>query len=542
MPRLIAPAPPSGTYARMFAMPTPTGVAATDQAALESVIAQAEFGGQVWFREGTYALNAAALVETPGITFRGIGPLTVLEQETWGQPVFDVLNADDTTITDMRLVHTGERTLLSGASVRDGGVKTYASGIWAAADRLHVARVQVDGFTSAVRLTNWDDATQTATGYASDCVIEDLVVANVDWGFVGKGLRRLRLRNVRGSYAATSGSADPVHLVYIAEGQASVDVDVADCWAHDSVGGHAYSFKNITGGSIRNMNANATEGLFTVQSCTDVDFDGFQALAQTQSSDLGLIYTTSDNTRVRFRSKGSIVFANDDGYKSVRLDGTDVVLQASTLRVTRAGGSTSAYEVVVQGTRCGVDDVTIEQLGAVVRRNIGLNAGSGHVVRRPTIRGGTHGVTVVSGATDCVIDYDPSLIDVSASGASRRAVSVGDASTRLSRRHKVAAFTTVSGSAAVGVYADEATNAEVNVTDATNITISNPVSAAHGYELVYSIRNNSGGAMGTVTFGSAFVTTGAFTAPASTKRRLIAFRYDVAAAKWYELWRSTADL
>ena len=52
--------------------------------------------------------------------------------------------------------------------------------------------------------------------------------------------------------------------------------------------------------------------------------------------------------------------------------------------------------------------------------------------------------------------------------------------------------------------------------------------------------NNSGGAMGTVSFGNLYlVAGGAFTSPCSGKRRSVRFRFD--GTYWVELSRSAAD-
>ena len=81
------------------------------------------------------------------------------------------------------------------------------------------------------------------------------------------------------------------------------------------------------------------------------------------------------------------------------------------------------------------------------------------------------------------------------------------------------------------------------VTDAVAFTIPNPTNAPSiantSPELIYDIYNNSGGAMGVITWGSAFKLAGAFTNPADTMHRFISFRYD--GTNWREASRSPAD-
>ena len=80
----------------------------------------------------------------------------------------------------------------------------------------------------------------------------------------------------------------------------------------------------------------------------------------------------------------------------------------------------------------------------------------------------------------------------------------------------------------------------VTVTNGTAFQIANPTSPREGVELTYDVFNSSGGTMGAVSFGSEFVTTGAFTVPANGKHRLITF-YRAKDNKWRERFRTAAD-
>lgn len=79
----------------------------------------------------------------------------------------------------------------------------------------------------------------------------------------------------------------------------------------------------------------------------------------------------------------------------------------------------------------------------------------------------------------------------------------------------------------------------VTVTDNVNFTFDIPTNPTEGQTITYSVFNNSGGAMGTVSFGADFKTAGAFTSPANGNRRNITFTYQ--SAKWREDTRSAAD-
>ena len=81
---------------------------------------------------------------------------------------------------------------------------------------------------------------------------------------------------------------------------------------------------------------------------------------------------------------------------------------------------------------------------------------------------------------------------------------------------------------------------KVTATDTVGYTISNPTNAVNGSELIFDIKNGSGGSMGTITWGNLYLLAGAFTNPADTKRRTITFYYD--GTNWVEVNRAAADI
>lgn len=70
----------------------------------------------------------------------------------------------------------------------------------------------------------------------------------------------------------------------------------------------------------------------------------------------------------------------------------------------------------------------------------------------------------------------------------------------------------------------------ITVTNGTAFTISAPTNApssARTQTLAIEVLNSSGGAMGVITWNGAFIfATGAWTNPANTKRRYVAFRWN----------------
>lgn len=80
----------------------------------------------------------------------------------------------------------------------------------------------------------------------------------------------------------------------------------------------------------------------------------------------------------------------------------------------------------------------------------------------------------------------------------------------------------------------------ITVTNGTAMTINAPSNPKNGQELTFDILNSSGGAMGAITWNAVFKLAGAFTNPASTKRRTIRYYYD--GTNWVEINRAAADI
>lgn len=83
--------------------------------------------------------------------------------------------------------------------------------------------------------------------------------------------------------------------------------------------------------------------------------------------------------------------------------------------------------------------------------------------------------------------------------------------------------------------------AMIRVTNTSGFTVANPTSPREGVELTFDIWNDSGGTMGTITWGSEFALTATFTNPANGKHRIIGF-YRRTDAKWGEIRRSSNDM
>lgn len=100
-------------------------------------------------------------------------------------------------------------------------------------------------------------------------------------------------------------------------------------------------------------------------------------------------------------------------------------------------------------------------------------------------------------------------------------------------------YRTLAYGATVTWNGESATLGLLTVTNSSAFTIAVPTTSWPGREVTYIIQNNSGGALGTITWASGFDLAGAFVNPANGARRVIKFVYDGAA--WREVSRTSAD-
>ena len=87
--------------------------------------------------------------------------------------------------------------------------------------------------------------------------------------------------------------------------------------------------------------------------------------------------------------------------------------------------------------------------------------------------------------------------------------------------------------------ASQAATFSITATNGTAFTISSPTNNTTGDVITYRIRNNSGGALGTLTWGTAFKLA-SWTQPATGFSRTITFGYD--GTNWIEQTRTTVDV
>jgi hypothetical protein len=115
------------------------------------------------------------------------------------------------------------------------------------------------------------------------------------------------------------------------------------------------------------------------------------------------------------------------------------------------------------------------------------------------------------------------------------------ASDLLALNYQIPGQAAVTYSASITPDASQGTNAIIVVSNTTAFTINAPLNPSNGQQLTVMVYNNSGGAMGTITWNAIFHMN-AFTNPATARSQSITFVYSVGLGQWYEVTRTSASV
>jgi len=109
----------------------------------------------------------------------------------------------------------------------------------------------------------------------------------------------------------------------------------------------------------------------------------------------------------------------------------------------------------------------------------------------------------------------------------------------LTARQAIATAAAPAYGTTVAIDASTGNEFDINVTNGTAFTISNPVNGVVGQTITLTIRNSSGGAVGTITWGNLFRMS-AWTSPATGNSRSLVLR--LYGTTWVEMARTPADV
>lgn len=304
--------------------------------------------------------------------------------------------------------------------------------------------------------------------------------------------------------------------------------DFCSCWIHDNTAegvkiiGNGAGIINFFGGNVENNGTygfNFNPPVAGLASCSIVGMDieqngnyttGIGLWVQANVSSLNVIGCDFQGNSANAKQwKG---FQIDSGASRVHLLGNRI--QGHSTQSTIAGASCTVDDLAgIGGDGCTADYLT--QYATTSGTNyveITPEGGDANIQVRLTPKGtqslDLNGPTSVAGSLTATKSVIENLV-------------------------------TLTYSATIATDASTGNEFTVTVVDANAFTISNPTNATSGQRIVYTIRNTSGGALGAVTWGTAFKMA-AWTSPATANSRSITFRYD--GTNWVEIARTASDI
>lgn len=105
-------------------------------------------------------------------------------------------------------------------------------------------------------------------------------------------------------------------------------------------------------------------------------------------------------------------------------------------------------------------------------------------------------------------------------------LATGEVTGVLPPQNKAHILLTATYGASVTIDAAQSDVFAVTANDANNFTIANPRSSVKGVELMFIVKNDTAGALGTLTWDTQYKLAGAWIQPAAGKRRTITFVSD----------------
>lgn len=262
----------------------------------------------VFFPEGTWQITDRLLVDTAGVKIIGIGKGSIVRQDTWGKPAFEV-KADDIWVDGFYLLSTQTKTAISATPFYEGtSARGYSSGVYVAnSDRYKLTNLYVSGFVAGLKLRG----EVSDSSLSEDGIVENLQGHTLDQGIVFMQQRGLRIDGVDVQDTALTQTGDPVHTIYsvgtpIGSEVHSEDVIINNIYSRDSTDqGHMIQLKYAKGFTGTNWNARNVKGLYLSENTIDSNFsvlNGFE-MGDVTSDSVGIIHISGTSDRRNRLSK-----------------------------------------------------------------------------------------------------------------------------------------------------------------------------------------------------------------------------------------------
>lgn len=460
----------SATFARADVAPinvlaagaSPSKTAVENTTILNAVLAQAAAEGRaVYFpaTETPIEINDALVVTGPGLRVYGDGPqYLAVRQTVWPKPFIDAGTHDGVTVENIRAINTAPRVQTGFMTAfRGNTAKNYSCFLYSNANNTTLRNCSSDGFNAGFFNLG------TAATRLSNAIVDGFEFRDGEFGVFCDYMDGVQIRNVWGDYSFSTGGSQAPHLLYLGAFTDSnmTGVVVDNLRAENSTGGAAFQFKDIIGGTIRNLHATGCAGVASMAHLTDTTIDGVTSLGDVlpASSTEGSLCSISLDPMIRVSIANVNIELVNDAPAIRFLSGEKCRLDNASIRVAHTSAQSGEKgDIEIRG-EWEVNRPRVVNTGANAWNSIVIFDGSGAVVRDPATTGVRIPVKVRDSATGTRVYYDAARLgvhgtvglqplDMGFGGANdAKAIPIPSPTATFGRRNLVVAnFDTASGS------------------------------------------------------------------------------------------------
>jgi len=316
----------------------------------------------IFFKSGLFPVSSPILPEE-GVFFLGENKeKVVIEQRTWGYPAFDVFNRPNVSISNLTILSKQPRIYPNGFVSRGTDAFVNNAGIYSNSHNGAYSHLVVRGFTCGLFLSSWNGSGLYEQKMNNH--LYEIQVDKVDFGVLATGQKYLSIRNLTGTYEQQKGSNAAPHLIYISDANDPAyawteDFEIANCFAKDGLGGHAFQIGAARNGHMSNLNALRCTGILAIENFVNVVIDTLVAL-EDKTHEVGSVFIQPVNVENVKMNYVRIETLNPKA-RLLRLDGknniyTNIILQTPIDHVD------DLALITVEGERSEISNVSIRSL------------------------------------------------------------------------------------------------------------------------------------------------------------------------------------
>jgi hypothetical protein len=513
--------------------PTGDGVA-DDTAELQAALDAAGEGTCVIMPPSVAYRITASLVPPAGCHVL-MHPKTVIRQETAHAPAFDILDKPGVTIEGGELRWDGPRVFnFNPSGPRGVNARELWCGIYTNSDNTTIRNVRIYGFYSGITIYGWGGVAIETNG-VKNVRVHGVTIDTCASGILAGGFDGLFIDELHGKFVQMpTGTTVPPwsHMLYCTQsgGATSRNLQIGHSSSWDSTDSYPYQIKSVYGGTIGSLYARNCIGVLGQL----IDVRNLAIGSVVSEADVGAqpgaIYMEGEGCRnVKI---GEAIIDLVGAQRGARIDGVDVEVGMLDIRGNFAGASSTAL-VRMHGTRNKIHSFRGRNKGAGSMHGAQV-FGTNNEIGVDYLSGVSQAVLLEGTAVGARVRYDPSKITASDTSSAIRVIG-GSTTPRAYPESHRRDYAPSGG--VVTIVATAQTVARITATTTSGFTINTPTHATEGYQLTVQVLNNSGGALGAITWNAAFAFDGsAPTSPGAGAHKSITFQYD--GTNWREMHRS----